>query len=29
VAVVGALVVFVTAVFAAGLLAQRGPPYPM
>jgi hypothetical protein len=26
---VGALVVFVAAVFAAGLLAQRQPPYPM
>ena len=29
VAMVGALVVFVAAVFAAGLLAQRQPPYPM
>ena len=29
VAVVGGLVVFVAAVFAAGLLAQRQPPYPM
>jgi hypothetical protein len=29
VAAVGALVVFVAAVFAAGLLAQRQPPYPM
>jgi hypothetical protein len=29
VAVLGALVVFVAAVFAAGILAQRQPPYPM
>jgi hypothetical protein len=29
VAVVGALAVFVVAVFAAGLLGQRQPPYPM
>jgi hypothetical protein len=29
VAVVGALVVFVAAVFAIGVLAQRQPPYPM
>jgi hypothetical protein len=29
VAVVGALAVFVAAVFAAGLLGQRQPPYPM
>jgi hypothetical protein len=29
VAMVGALVVFVVAVFAAGVLAQRQPPYPM
>jgi hypothetical protein len=29
VAMVGALVVFVAAVFAAGLLDQRRPPYPM
>jgi hypothetical protein len=29
VAVVGAVLVFVAAVFAAGLLAQRQPPYPM
>jgi hypothetical protein len=27
--VVGALVVFVAAVFAVGILAQRQPPYPM
>jgi hypothetical protein len=26
--VVGALVVFVVAVFAAGIVAQRQPPYP-
>jgi hypothetical protein len=29
VAMVGALVVFVAAVFAVGVLAQRQPPYPM
>jgi hypothetical protein len=29
VGVVGALVVFVAAVFAVGILAQRQPPYPM
>jgi hypothetical protein len=29
VAVVGALVMFVAAVFAVGVLAQRQPPYPM
>ena len=29
VAVVGAVLVFVAAVFAAGILAQRQPPYPM
>jgi hypothetical protein len=29
VAMVGALVVFVATVFAAGVLAQRQPPYPM
>jgi hypothetical protein len=29
VAMMGALVVFVAAVFAAGVLAQRQPPYPM
>jgi hypothetical protein len=29
VAMVGALVVFVAAVFAVGILAQRQPPYPM
>jgi hypothetical protein len=27
--VVGALVIFVAAVFAVGILAQRQPPYPM
>jgi hypothetical protein len=27
--VVGTLVVFVTAVFAVGILHQRQPPYPM
>jgi hypothetical protein len=29
VAVVGAVLVFVAVVLAAGLLAQRQPPYPM
>jgi len=29
VAVVGAVLVFVAAVLAAGVLAQRQPPYPM
>jgi ethanolamine transporter EutH len=29
VAMLGGLVVFVAAVLAAGLLAQRQPPYPM
>jgi hypothetical protein len=29
VAMVGALIVFVAAVFAVGVLAQRQPPYPM
>ena len=29
VAIVGAVLVFVAAVLAAGLLAQRRPPYPM
>jgi hypothetical protein len=29
VTMVGALVVFVAAVFAVGVLAQRQPPYPM
>jgi hypothetical protein len=29
VAVLGAVVVFVAAVFAAGILAQREPPYPI
>jgi hypothetical protein len=29
VAVVGAVLMFVTAVLAAGLLAQRQPPYPL
>jgi hypothetical protein len=29
VAMVGALVVFVAAVFTVGVLAQRQPPYPM
>jgi hypothetical protein len=29
VAILGALIVFVAAVLAAGLLAQRRPPYPM
>jgi hypothetical protein len=28
-AIIGALVVFVAAVFAIGLLQQRRPPYPM
>jgi hypothetical protein len=29
VAVVGAVVVFMAAVFAVGILAQREPPYPI
>jgi hypothetical protein len=29
VAVVGAVLVFVAAVLAAGIMAQRQPPYPM
>jgi hypothetical protein len=29
VAIVGGLVVFVAAVFAVGMLAQRQPPYPL
>jgi hypothetical protein len=29
VAIVGAVLLFVAAMFAAGLLAQRRPPYPL
>lgn len=29
VAIIGALVVFVAAVFAVGILSQRQPPYPL